>query len=701
MAVNTTQGFSFQLVADGEILDLFKDEEIRISDNITGLFDIGVLPSDFTQVILLPGTKKNNAFFKHVYDISVESPFLFQTNRKVNCYFDFGSIYLANGYLQLNKVNVLQNKFIDSYEITVYGSLSSFARELNRAFLTDLDNLSIYNHTSSLQNITGSWESGLFNGDIVYPLIDYGQGYQYTPENPNVGIDSPNGAITVQDFKPAIRAKVVWDAIFEKYGYTYSGSFFNKPWLDNIYLVCNNKLKYPVYESVDLENYGLFKISPLSASGQTNLTLNPSIDNSLPWFRIESNPSNLLNESLVYTVEKDTKLRGNIQLNLRIETDKSGSITEPGNGVPQFDLVVKSFTTSSITPLENINQQFVNILNFNETITRDQTLTLSNSFTTQQLPSGSYTFNIRYSVLGDDNFSVILNPNDSVNSFLEVTKVNQAADGLVLDIPSNMPFGEQGVKLIDFITSIQKKFNLIIYPSKTRPNEFIIETFNEWYNRGKVRDFNKFINLDESIEVIPANNLAVNELNFGDKLDKDYISKEFQELENREYGKTYFIDTENFYSQGKFEVQTGFASSPLLLVNGTGASGSAFLKENVTFTSDATATSQPNTFTSARGDIRVFTSTVVSATATARRVGETVNEVDTIVRPIESGDQLTFEASFDGDGTGTYQFTKVDDFGTTVLDSGIGNRTFVYNVSVSDTTSTVLQFKNLVESGVV
>jgi hypothetical protein len=106
MGVISTQGFVFRLIANNDTqLDLFDDEEILISDNVTGLFDLGVLPADFTRQITVPGTKKNNAFFEHVYDISIQNPYLFATNTKVPCYFDFGSFYLADGYLQLNKVN--------------------------------------------------------------------------------------------------------------------------------------------------------------------------------------------------------------------------------------------------------------------------------------------------------------------------------------------------------------------------------------------------------------------------------------------------------------------------------------------------------------------------------------------------------------------------------------------------------------------
>ena len=97
MGVVSSQGLSYRLVANGLQLDLFKDEEIKVSDNITGLFDIGTLPADFTRQITLPGTKRNNAFFQHVYDISVDSPFLFSTNQKVSAYFDFGGLYVSNG----------------------------------------------------------------------------------------------------------------------------------------------------------------------------------------------------------------------------------------------------------------------------------------------------------------------------------------------------------------------------------------------------------------------------------------------------------------------------------------------------------------------------------------------------------------------------------------------------------------------------
>jgi hypothetical protein len=580
MGIISTQGFQFRLLAgtDSTQLDLFKDEDIKLSNNVTGIFDIGVLPADFTRTLTLPGTKVNNAFFEHVYDISIDNPFLFATNIKVPCYFDFGGFYLSNGYIQLNKVNVIANKFIDSYEVTIYGALSSFGRDVNRAFLTDLTSLSKFNHTASYDNIVQSWDtgSGLFSGSIVYPLADYGQGWQFTPSNVYTGIDSNEGSLNTMDFKPAIRIKDVWDAIFQYAGYTYSSSFINEGWLDDVYMMCNNALKYPEFSGIDLETLGLAKIAPLSGSGQTDLVVAKNTATNLPWYNVLSDPSDVIgtNSSYTVTLNHSSSLSGVLNLNLNL----SGSL-----GAPVIELLVRetgSLGQASLTTMVEFNQFFgaKTYEDFAAGNTGQNTTTqVEQQFRTSMLGPGTYYFGIQWRdqfTAPYNNFKFTLDPNGSPKSFLQITKVNQAADGLIMNIPLNMPYGTTGIKLIDFISGIQKKFNLVIYPNNTNQNEFIVETFNSWYQKGQKWDFNKYINLDDKIEVIPANNFAVNKLNFGDTLDADYVSQQFAKGANREYGKIYYTDTTNFYSQGTFEVKTTFSSEPLVYLQGTGLSGS-------------------------------------------------------------------------------------------------------------------------------
>jgi hypothetical protein len=577
MGIISTQAFTFRLVANGTQLDIFEDEDIKLSNNVTGLFDIGQLPSDFTRQITLPGTKVNNAFFEHVYDISIDNPFLFATNIKVPAYFDFDSIYLSNGYIQLNKVNVRANKFIESYEVTIYGTLSSFGRDINRNFLTDLTSLAQYNHTSSYDNITASWSGNLFGGDIIYPLADYGSGYRFTQGALDLfGVDDQDGALCVQNFKPAIRIKPVLDAIFEEAGYTYSSSFMNEPFIDDVYMVCNNSLKYPEYAGVNLETYGKIKVGAISGSGMTGITLASGSWTTLPWYNELSDPQNFYQNG-AYRVEQTTNLNGVLNININVSCSVNNM---PGTLSANGTWQIRMLETGSSTPYSTQAVQsyifFFDQLQQSRTGGINTTYELASEFKFNSIPAGNYYFQLRQS----PNFAsgslplVTLDPQGTNKSFLEIREVKQAADGRVIDIPSNMPYGTTGIKQIDFILGLQKKFNLVIYPDRTKLNQFIIETFNDWYKKGQVKDFNRYINLDKNIEVIPANNLAVNKLNFGDTLDQDYISQQFAKAANREFGKQYYIDTTNFYSQGEYNVKTTFASDPLIRITGTGLSGS-------------------------------------------------------------------------------------------------------------------------------
>jgi hypothetical protein len=204
------------------------------------------------------------------------------------------------------------------------------------------------------------------------------------------------------------------------------------------------------------------------------------------------------------------------------------------------------------------------------------TYELKTQFKLYGIPEGTYYFQIkqRPDVATGTLPTVTLDPGNTTKSFLEITSAVNAADGRIMDIPTNMPYGTTGIKLIDFIKGVQKKFNLVIYPDKTKPNQMVVDAFNEWYKKGVKKDFNRYINLNDPIEVIPANNLAVNQLEFGDTLDQDYVSQQFSKAANRPFGQTFYTDTQNFFSQGKLDVKTTFASTPLLQIAGTGLSGS-------------------------------------------------------------------------------------------------------------------------------
>ena len=574
MGLQSTQGYRGKLVdkLTGTILDQFADEDIKVSNNILELFDLGEIPGTYTQQITLPGTKVNNAFFEQYYDISVWEPDIFNTNQVVEAYLDFDAFYLVNGYLQLNKVNVVENKFVDSYEVTLFGIVSNFSIDTRSSFLTDLSSLSVYNHTASYANVTSSWGRGLFNGDIVYPMGEYGQQIYYSQIIFN-GIDDNENALVVQDYKPAIRLKKVWDAIFNEFGYTYTGSFWNEPFLNDVYLTLNNSLQSPIF-SPSIEDFGKGKVG--NVSGSTPINLTNATTASFAFNQIEYNYNNKFVLSGGYTkYTLDQRSTTDITLDLAFKVTHTGA---SGSGMPYFSIYWVDDTTGG-----TVNAQVLAgpINNFITTIRDSRTTTVTETFNLKgvpivgaTLPAGTYRIYIRYDVYGTNNFTVQLNPDSSNLSQLEISRVRQAGDQQVMDIPSNMPFGTSGIKVMDFIRGVQKKFNLVIYPDKLNPNQFVVETFNNWYKQGTIKDFNKYINVKDKISFTPANQLGYNKIRFSDADDTDYISTLFKRTNNRVYGESNFYDSGSYYSQGSLDVTTTLAQGPLGQVPGSGYTGS-------------------------------------------------------------------------------------------------------------------------------
>jgi hypothetical protein len=610
MAVSSGRNKVFKLIARGTTLDLFDDETIFLSNNVTGLFDIGELPSDFTRQIQLPGTKKNNDFFQHVYDISVDEPYLFKTNEKVIAQFDFDGFYVAQGYMQLENVVVKENKFIESYTVSVFGLLSSFSRDLAQINLTNLDTLDKYNHTASIEVVLETWSgsaadadivtnSGSFEvGDIIYPIVDYGQGYTFqsaTTDN-NFGIDNPDGdfsggQINIIDLKPMIRTKRVVEAIFSQSQYTFESDFFDSDMFNDQYILCDNGNKRANYSGIDLNIEGLAKFGPISGSS-VPLTLTTSgVSESLDFENTIFDPSFKMSGSS-YQMSDNWGVDGTsysmpveMEINLNYLVTGSDSVVS----IPNLSLFFRENPQSGsfqgpIVHLDFMNEQMYRRLTGKAGTGEEQFqleqkiivfLARGVTYDTQIFINGFQT--------GNTSADVIIGPGGNAESYIEVQKLTQIADYRIMQIPPNMPFATKGITSLEFLQGLQKKYNLQIYPSKTKPRHFIIKQFNDWYKEGKVVDIDSMVDLNKKITVTPANNLGVKNLEFGDTLDVDFLSQNFSKTNNREYGKTYYTDTQNFFSQGELKVQTTMSSSPLRYVGGSGVIGTGALTQGTPF----------------------------------------------------------------------------------------------------------------------
>jgi len=259
--------------------------------------------------------------------------------------------------------------------------------------------------------------------------------------------------LTVQNFKPAIRVKPVWDAIFAEAGFTYSSSFMNSAFLDDVYMICNNSLKYPEFSGVDLETYGKIKVGAVSGSGMTDITLASGSWTTLPWYNEFSDPQSFYTNG-AYRVEKTTNLKGAINININVSCSVNNM---PGTFSANGTWQLRMLETGSSTPYSTQAIQsyiiFFDQLQQSRTGGINTTYELASEFVLNDIPPGNYYFQIRQSPNDPPPTTqpvVKLDPNGTTKSFLEIKEVKNAADGRVMDIPSNMPFGTTGIKQIDF-----------------------------------------------------------------------------------------------------------------------------------------------------------------------------------------------------------------------------------------------------------
>lgn len=577
--INNTDSYKYKIIANGTTLDVFNDEPIKISNNILELFDIGILPSEISNDLSIPGSKVNNEFFKHYYDLSILSPDSYSTNKKIDCYIELDGVYIIQGYLMLNYVTLIEHS-VQSYNITLYGILSSFGNNIKNKYLSDLTTLNEYNHYLNFTNIKNSWTFNLFEGNIVYPLAEFGQKIYYTNSTDGYGIDEPTGCLSLKTFKPGIKMMKVFDAIFAENGFTYESDFLkNDGYVDNIYLILNKGKSTLKFSDIELENYGTIKIGPVKETLSQPLTDGATYK--LPYYSIQTdNNSKITTDKLEYTLDYSSMIRGKINLNFGITKNSTGK------GLPYFFIGFKTPSQTYWTALKHINDYMDDIYDYlvsNNLSTPTESYSLDCEFTTEYIPYNVYEIVLKYEHQHATNFSIIIDNTDSPEGYFQITDLINVADGKEVVISEQFPEMTQ----LNFIKGIQQKFNLIIYPSKTKINHFIIQTFNEWYKRDSVHDFNKYIDISSQIKITPANNLAYKELTFSDKVDSDYVTKLFKDANNRNFGVETYTDDDNNYSSEKLEITTSFASSPLILLENSGTSGETILENYYLYVSDA------------------------------------------------------------------------------------------------------------------
>ena len=225
-------------------LDLYPEEPIKLNLSVQNIEDPLAANSVFSRTFKVPNTSVNSPYFKAVFNVNSVD---FDASKKADAYINDNNLYFTSGNIRLNAIYRGEKEDSVQYEITFYGETSDFGSKIGGGFLNELD-FSAYNHNKSYNNVAASWNNGLFNGDIVYGLIEWG--YNYNANNQPIEPTLSNGfnnsftltskAYLLEQWKPQFRAKAIWDQIFEESGYTYDSVFLDSVLFKKMYVISDN-----------------------------------------------------------------------------------------------------------------------------------------------------------------------------------------------------------------------------------------------------------------------------------------------------------------------------------------------------------------------------------------------------------------------------------------------------------------------------
>jgi hypothetical protein len=521
-------------------IDLYETEPIKLNLSIEDITDTGAR-STFSRNFRVPATRANNAFFKHAfliegidYDVTVKKPAEILVD---GAEFRKGHIRLQSIYVNGDQDNI-------DYEIIFLGETRDFSSELKDKTLADLD-LSAYNHDLTYLNVTNSWQAypqggltdGLFNGDVLYPLVDHGNIYQgvltdarieYTNNTSEKGFNFQQNAIQPNRLKPMFRMSTLFRKIFSEAGFTIISNFLDSNICRNMYVSAWGN----VTNITELDGSANFL--------DVRLTADQFGSSDILWDDVILDPSGNYNPAIgTYFVPNTGQYRILSQVEGVTRNDGTG-------GTLTVELLVNgSVVASDINGIPSLAPG-----TFYPWATYfDVTLNLNGP-----LPGPQDNVKIRTIEAGNVSGTVI----DHTTSYFTIPE----APG---PVNISTQFDEK-YKQIDFVKDILTKFRLVMAPTNNQ-NEFIIEPWVEYIGSGDLYDWTNKVDRTKDIQIEPLFFTQANTLNFSDRADADYLN-DFNIRQFKETFGTLRFESGNELLVGSREIKTQMAPTPITQIEG-------------------------------------------------------------------------------------------------------------------------------------
>ena len=509
---------------------MFDDVGVTITDTIKDVRDVNKVFTEYSQTFSLPASKTNNKIFKHYYNNNIVGGF--DARIRVPAKLQLNSIPFKTGYIKLEGVDLRDNK-PHTYRITFFGNTISLKNLLGEDLLSDLgDNLpdgrvNLFDELSKKSNgdlllhnpddveeylttqVDRTIDSVPYVAPVQVPLITHTQRLYYdsntsTDEEDSGDLHYHGGGgthihgVKWNELKFAIKLEIIIKSIENKYGIVFSSDFFdNDDSFQNLYMWLH-RTKGAVTTGSQITEYVSF------VEGWSNSVGSIS--------RMSNNALTLTNaviDSLVLRLEPNSA-----------SINKSYSVT-----VFQSGNVVYQSTSDS------------GIRSFNIPIA------LLSGYTVQVTSNEAVSFDVvRWSV---DTFP---NQSDTYSTTFNV------AEEFIFNIQQQIP----KMKVIDFLTSIFRMFNLVAY---VQGGQMVVKTLDAFYASYNPYDITKYVDVSKSQTNVA---LPFREIVFTYEGLGTFLSKQHNQLFNKDWGReeykgsTYSGDSLSIFSEGIYNYKIPF-----------------------------------------------------------------------------------------------------------------------------------------------
>ena len=554
-------GLIVRVLFEGKTYDLDVADNIPLRINMSAVENtsIGEFYGIGSQTFTLPGTKRNNRFFNHAYQIGVSDiPGFYNT---VDAYIIRDGETLLQGQLQLIEVITSEKNGFTEYNVQVSDSVIQFKDRLASKLLKDGD-WSEYEHIISSASIVDSWSDNLLSGSVFYPLVDYGtDDVTQFPTQPRiqlnndyrVGDDFPapgvinniNTPMLAKQFLPAIKLKDVVDVIFEQVGFTYTSEFLDTEDFNKLYVLPKSQ------EGLGVAGSSVNTIQIVKSDTQLVAGVTPSggASTALVQFNSEiSDPGDNYNTSTyLYT----TPILGDYSFSSQI------TFTNPATATANVKVTLQLINNFGGT--ETLNSVDL-------TVSSSPLQTLEGTFESGITAGLTYGVRVKIEHTGGAGASNNLNILNYSNYF-NVNKAPSSTEGVTVDMSQQW---DATTKSIDFIQGLIEQFNLILYPDAIQKNLIHIEPFNDWVSSGEKKDWTEFWNVAEKTALVHTVAEQPKEILLKNADDSDRFSKlSVETFPNYQYG-TQRVIADNTVSQGNKSIGSFFA--PVILGSQTDSS---------------------------------------------------------------------------------------------------------------------------------